>query len=110
METRETGKGKGSSDKTIQKGITKVTKSTKVPVKGALWIFNPVGSSYKDPDTKDVVIREEATLQYAKSGVPQKYGLGLQDMKNFEEFFNSKEWQEIKDVLPDVATLEPKTV
>lgn len=95
---------------TKQTGITKVTKSTKIPCEGALWVFNPLGSSYRDPNTKETVIREEPTLQYAKAGVPQKYGLGLSDMKNFELFFQSKEWAEIKQVLPETAHLEPNSV
>lgn len=110
MELKETKEKKSTVSTTKQTCITSEKKSVKFPVMGALWIFNPLGSTYKDPDTKEVVVRTEPTLQYSKSGVPQKYALGKQDMENFKTFFESKEWSEISQVLPDIATLEPKTV
>jgi len=94
---------------TKQTEIKNITKTTKIPVLGAQWIFNPVGSSYKDPDTKAIVVRTEATLQYSKAGVPQKFGLSRVDLENIDKFRASKEYQEIVNALPETAAFEPNT-
>lgn len=111
MEVKTTNP-KAESKKEKQVSITQVTTSTKRAASGALWVFNPTGSSYMDRNANPPVkvIRDQPTLQYAKAGVPQKYALGLQDMLNFEEFLKSKEWAAIKEVLPDSPAVEPNTV
>lgn len=78
-------------------------------VSGATWIINPVGSQYKDPDTKKVITRTECTLQYAKAGTPQKWSIGLTDLENMEAFLASKEYKDLKNLLPAIATLEPNS-
>lgn len=94
---------------TKQTEMKNITKTTKIPVPGAQWIFNPVGSSYKDPETKQIIVRTEATFQYAKAGVPQKMGLARADLDNFELLQKSKEYETIKAALPETAGFEPNT-
>ena len=98
----------GTSTQTEIKNMTKTLKISK-DVSGAMWIFNPVGSSYKDPDTKQIVVRTEASLQYAKAGIPQKFGLSRVDLENIKVLLSSKEFPAILAALPETATFEPNT-
>lgn len=84
-------------------------RSIKKRVSGAMWIFNPAGSSYKDPKTGEVVVRTESSLQYAKSGIPQKWSFGKIDIDNVMLLLNSKEFASFKDSLPEESTLEPNS-
>ena len=95
----------------VEKQTAIIPKSEKIPMKGATVVFNPVGSQYKDPETKQTVTRTEATLQYAKAGVPAKWAIGIADVENLRELFASKKFLEEWAIrLPEVATLEPNSV
>lgn len=92
----------------VQVGI-ETKRSKEIPVLGAAFIFNPIGSSYFDPNRKVEVVRTDASFQYAKAKVPQKWQFSRADLQNLEEFMQSPEYQQIKALLPEQCTLEPNS-
>ena len=92
--------------------VPKVPQSVRISkgIDGAAFYFHPAGSTYKDPETKEIKVRPQAVLQYSKAGIPQKLPLGKSDVENFRKLLDSKQYQEIKGLLPDEVSLDSTTI
>lgn len=74
---------------------------------GGWAVFDPVGSVYKDPDTKKSVTRDKNSFGFAsKATQGKKINLGRAQIDFIIRFFKTQEGKDIYAVLPDVPVLE----
>ena len=85
-------------------------RSVQKKASGAMWVFNPIGSSYVNPKTGETVVRTQSSLQYKKAGSPNATQLDPADLENFRLLLNSKEFPIWLESLPETSELEPNTI
>lgn len=99
----------------IQTSEKTSTQNTVIPVSRKLgagklitFVFNPEGSQYPNPNKEEggMKIRTRTTLQAKVAGNPNAFEVVPEMFDDFEKFRKTKAYQDIKDLLPSVPSLD----